>query len=352
MLLVGIFGLALSFFLLAAATTLWMLFAARIIGGCLSAATMPTAMAYVADVTTEEDRGKGMGMIGAAVGLGFIFGPGIGGVFSKASLTAPFWMAGSLALLTALFVFVFLHESLPREKRMNIRTKRPSLAAALQGPVARLYLLQLITTFSLAGLEATFAYFAAERAGLSSTELGYIFMIMGLAGAIVQGGLLGKLIRSFGEGAVIRVGLFLSAVGVFSHFIRSQLLDSRALFNDFRHWKRRHPPVRLRVVDEIYGGRPRKRNRRLIIVRFARPHRRSGDRRLVVHLKVQFAIYVRDCANIHFFCCFSIVSTSHDAKRLCPLTQEEDGCGHPLLQISERESPLLEGWDESEPRLT
>ncbi|MCG3084676.1 tetracycline resistance MFS efflux pump, partial [Anoxybacillus sp. LAT27] len=79
--------------------------------------------------------------------------------------TAPFWMAGSLALLTALFVFVFLHESLPREKRMNIRTKRPSLAAALQGPVARLYLLQLITTFSLAGLEATFAYFAAERAG-------------------------------------------------------------------------------------------------------------------------------------------------------------------------------------------
>ncbi|KPC97737.1 Tetracycline resistance protein, class B [Geobacillus sp. BCO2] len=133
MLLVGIFGLALSFFLLAVATKLWMLFAARIIGGCLSAATMPAAMAYVADVTTEEGRGKAMGMIGAAVGLGFIFGPGIGGVFSKASLTAPFWMAGSLALLTALFVFVFLHESLPREKRTNIRTKRPSLAAALQG---------------------------------------------------------------------------------------------------------------------------------------------------------------------------------------------------------------------------
>ncbi|UPT59592.1 MFS transporter [Geobacillus thermoleovorans] len=215
MLLVGIFGLALSFFLLAVATTLWMLFAARIIGGCLSAATMPTAMAYVADVTTEEDRGKGMGMIGAAVGLGFIFGPGIGGIFSKTSLTAPFWIAGSLALLTAIFVFVFLHESLPREKRSNIKAKRPSLAVALRSPLARLYMLQLIVTFSLAGLEATFAYFAAERAGLSSTELGYIFMIMGLAGAVVQGGLLGKLIRSFGEGAVIRFGLFLSAVGFF-----------------------------------------------------------------------------------------------------------------------------------------
>nr|WP_197071996.1 MFS transporter [Geobacillus kaustophilus] len=213
MLLVGIFGLALSFFLLAAATKLWMLFAARIIGGCLSAATMPTAMAYVADVTTGENRGKGMGMIGAAVGLGFIFGPGIGGVFSKASLTAPFWVAGSLALLTAIFVFVFLHESLPKEKRSNVKTKRPSLAAALQSPLARLYVLQFMVTFSLAGLEATFAYFAAERAGLSSTELGCIFMIMGLAGAIVQGGMLGKLIQLFGEGTVIRGGLFLSALG-------------------------------------------------------------------------------------------------------------------------------------------
>ncbi|CUA79126.1 MFS transporter [Anoxybacillus suryakundensis] len=213
MLLIGIFGLALSFFLFALATKLWMLFAARIIGGFLSAATMPTAMAYVADVTTEENRGKGMGIIGAAVGLGFIFGPAIGGVFSKHSLTVPFWIAGSLALVTTMFVFFFLHESLPKEKRANTQTTRPSLMSALQSPLARLYVLQLIVTFSLAGLEATFAYFAAKRAGLSSTELGYIFMIMGLAGAIVQGGLLGKLIQSFGEGTVIRAGLFLSALG-------------------------------------------------------------------------------------------------------------------------------------------
>lgn len=215
MLLIGIFGLALSFFLFALATKLWMLFAARIIGGFLSAATMPTAMAYVADVTTEENRGKGMGMIGAAVGLGFIFGPAIGGVFSKDSLTAPFWIAGSLALITTVFVFFFLHESLPKDKRSTAQATRPSLILALQSPLAKLYVLQLIVTFSLAGLEATFAYFAAKRAGLSSTELGYIFMIMGLAGAIVQGGLLGKLIQSFGEGTVVRGGLFLSALGFF-----------------------------------------------------------------------------------------------------------------------------------------
>lgn len=215
MILIGISGLALSFFLFAMATKLWMLFAARIIGGFLSAATMPTAMAYVADVTTEENRGKGMGMIGAAVGLGFIFGPAIGGIFSATSLTVPFWIAGCLSLLTAVFVFFFLQESLPKEKRSIGQAKRPSLSSALQGPLARLYMLQLIVTFSLAGLEATFAYFAAKRAGLTSKELGYIFMIMGLAGAIVQGGLLGKLIASFGERTVIRGGLFLSALGFF-----------------------------------------------------------------------------------------------------------------------------------------
>ncbi|AST07822.1 tetracycline resistance MFS efflux pump [Anoxybacillus flavithermus] len=212
-LLLGIFGLALSFFLFALATKLWMLFAARIIGGFLSAATMPTAMAYVADVTTEENRGKGMGIIGAAVGLGFIFGPAIGGVFSKHSLTVPFWVAGGLSLMTAIFVFFFLNESLSREKRSDGETRRPSIRTALRSDVSRLYMLQLIVTFSLAGLEATFAYFAAQRAGLASTELGYIFMIMGLAGAVVQGGLLGKLIQSFGEGTVIRAGLFLSVLG-------------------------------------------------------------------------------------------------------------------------------------------
>src|SRR5690606_28265978 len=75
--MIGIFGLAISFFMMALSSELWMLFAARIIGGFLSSANMPTVMAYVADVTSEEDRGKGMGIIGASIGLGFILGPAI-----------------------------------------------------------------------------------------------------------------------------------------------------------------------------------------------------------------------------------------------------------------------------------
>ncbi|ERI07638.1 tetracycline resistance MFS efflux pump [Aneurinibacillus aneurinilyticus] len=212
--LIGIAGLSLSFFLFAVSTQLWMLFAARILAGFLSSANMPTTMAYVADVTTPENRGKGMGIIGAAVGLGFIFGPAIGGIFSKTSLNMPFFIAGTVSAITFLFVLFFLKESLPPEKR-TVRTPgtKESRWKAFSGPTSVLYILQFFVSFSLAGLEATFAYFAFARAGIGTTNLGYIFMIMGLAGAVVQGELVGRLTKKFGEGAVIQMGLVVSAIG-------------------------------------------------------------------------------------------------------------------------------------------
>ncbi|RWR11104.1 MFS transporter [Siminovitchia fortis] len=211
--MIGIFGLAISFFMMALSSALWMLFAARIIGGFLSSANMPTVMAYVADITSDEDRGKGMGIIGASVGLGFILGPAIGGIFSKTSLNMPFYLAGFSSLLTFIFVLFLLKESLPLEERGGHRAKKTPLHKALRGPITVLYVLQLFTSLSLAGLEATFAYFAAKKAGLGTVQLGYLFMIMGLAGAIVQGGLVGRMTKKYGEGAVIQAGIAVSAVG-------------------------------------------------------------------------------------------------------------------------------------------
>ncbi len=211
--MIGIFGLSLSFWLMAIASSLLMLFAARIIGGTLSAANMPTVMAYASDITSEEDRGKGMGIIGASIGLGFIFGPAIGGVFSDISLQLPFIVAGASSLLTFLIVMVFLKESLSLDGQDEQTTSKASLRQTLQGPISILFFLQLFVSLSLSGLEATFAYFAAEKAGLGTVELGYIFMIMGLAGAIVQGGLVGRLTKRFGEGAVIQIGILVSAIG-------------------------------------------------------------------------------------------------------------------------------------------
>lgn len=211
--MIGIFGLALSFFLMGLSSALWMLFAARIIGGILSAANMPTVMAYAADITTPEERGKGMGIIGAATGLGFIFGPAIGGVFSKINLNMPFYIAGASALLTFFLVLFLLKESLTAENRHSRADEKQPLRQSLQGPTAILLSLQLFISLSLSGLEATFAYYGAEKAGLGTVNLGYIFMIMGLASAIVQGGLVGRLTKKFGEGTVIQVGILISAIG-------------------------------------------------------------------------------------------------------------------------------------------
>lgn len=212
--LIGIIGLSLSFFLMAISSELWMLFVARIIGGTLSAANMPTAMAYVADITTEENRAKGMGMIGAATGLGFIFGPAIGGLFSQMSLSTPFYVAGSLSLITSLFVLFVLKESLTSEARNKQGKNRPSLFSAFKGTTSILFILNLFVSLSLAGLEATFAYFAAQKAGLSTAQLGLIFMIMGFGSAIVQGGLVGRLSKKYGEGAVIQGGIIVSIIGM------------------------------------------------------------------------------------------------------------------------------------------
>ncbi|MFS0862861.1 MFS transporter [Fredinandcohnia sp. 179-A 10B2 NHS] len=214
--MIGILGLSLSFFLMALSSELWMLFAARIIGGTLSAANMPTVMAYAADITTEENRAKGMGIIGASVGLGFIFGPAIGGIFSQSSLHMPFYISGISSLLTFFLVLFVLKESLPKDMRNNQPSrKRSGLLKAINGPESVLFFLSLFITLSLSGLEATFAYFAAEKANLGTTELGYIFMIMGLAGAIVQGGLVGKMSKKYGEGFVIQIGIVISALGFF-----------------------------------------------------------------------------------------------------------------------------------------
>lgn len=209
----GILGLSVSYFLLAFSGNVMMLFFARIVGGVLSAANMPTAMAYVADITTDEERSKGMGMIGAATGLGFIFGPAIGGMFTNISLQAPFYIAGVLSFITLALVMIFLKESLPESERTDKSTaKKSSFTDAVRGPFAMLYFLQFFITVSLAGLEATFAYFGAAKAGLDAVSLGYIFMIMGLASAAVQGNM-GVLTKKFGEEQIIKAGIIISVIG-------------------------------------------------------------------------------------------------------------------------------------------
>lgn len=223
--LIGIIGLALSFYLMAIAKTFAFMFIARTIGGILSAANMTTVMAYVADITTKENRAKGMGMIGAATGLGFVFGPAIGGVLSRTSIVLPFWVSGICATVTAIGVFFLLEESKVKQKRETKEHNLGSLKIVF-GLNGLLLAIQLVATISLAGLETTFAYFVKEKIGMEPYELGFVFMIMGLCQAAVQGGLLGTLVKKFGEGKIIILGLVLSAIGFMSILFISNFLTA------------------------------------------------------------------------------------------------------------------------------
>ncbi|MGD8753131.1 MAG: MFS transporter, partial [Anaerolineales bacterium] len=118
-LMIGILGYGIAMILFGLSTQLWMLFASRILSGILSSATSPTTMAYISDSTSEEGRGGGMGILGAAIGLGTILGPGLGGLLGGENLTLPFFIAGGMSFLTLVLIALLLPESLPPEARQR-----------------------------------------------------------------------------------------------------------------------------------------------------------------------------------------------------------------------------------------
>lgn len=189
---------------------------ARSAAGIASAAVLPSVMAYVADVTTEEERGKGMGLMGAAMGLGFILGPAIGGVMGRHDL--PFLVAGGLSLLTFLFVLAILPESLQKdiadEQHEWISPREVFRRTTLKSPLISLFLIAFFSNFSFAGLETTFPLFIEDGWGYDQKDMGWMFMVMGAFIVPLQGGLLGRLINWIGERRIILTGLLLNTIGM------------------------------------------------------------------------------------------------------------------------------------------
>jgi MFS transporter, DHA1 family, tetracycline resistance protein len=213
----SLLGTSLGFFVMGFATTLWMLFAGRIIDG-VTGGNISTAQAYIADVTTEEDRAKGMGLIGAAFGLGFIFGPAIGGILSRWGAHVPFMFAGALSLANATLLYFVLPETVTPDHpaRQSAATGRwPQLLRALRQ--ARLaYLLAvyflLVTAFSV--MTSSFGLFTLFRFGFDAHDTGWIFAFVGVVGAVVQGGLISRLVKAFGEPPLVIVGALLFAASL------------------------------------------------------------------------------------------------------------------------------------------
>ncbi|MEI5906441.1 MFS transporter [Bacillus spongiae] len=215
---IGLIGFAVAEFIFAFAIGLWMLFVSRILAGIFGSALMPTAMAYVSDVTEESKRGKGMGFLGAAMGLGIVVGPGIGGWLAEFDLSYPFLFAGIAATIAAIVSIVILPESYPKEKREeNIGEKREGqftiMKKALVSPVGFLLVLVFIMSFGLANFQSIFGYYALTRYGYGPQEVGTIILVIGLIGTAVQGGIVGRMTEKFGELRVVTTSLLISAIG-------------------------------------------------------------------------------------------------------------------------------------------
>jgi MFS family permease len=208
---------ALAYVGLAFATALWMLFLARAFAG-VCAGNIAAAQAYIADVTPPERRAKGMGMIGAAFGLGFIIGPVLGGVLAgsdiaTADLETPCLLAAAFSFIAFLGVLLVLPESLARTATSPAHGRIAALRAALLKPaLARLLTMFFLVILAFSGMETTFAWWAIAQFGWGPRPTGFVFFYVGLLSALMQGGLIGPLTRRFGEERLTLAGL--AAIGV------------------------------------------------------------------------------------------------------------------------------------------
>ena len=218
-LFISILGSAVGYFLIGWASTLLLVFVGRIIGG-ITGGNISTAQAYVADVTSKKNRAKGMGMFGAAFGLGFIFGPALAGILSKYGIHVPFYVAAALSFANATALYFILPESLSPSRRAKLPVHKSRLHEYLHAlkdkefrEINIVYFL-LITAFSI--MTYAFVLYTAYRFQYTTVENGYLFAWVGFVSILVQGVLFGRMAKKFGEAPLVAVGCFLMVLSLFA----------------------------------------------------------------------------------------------------------------------------------------
>jgi DHA1 family tetracycline resistance protein-like MFS transporter len=211
------FGLGIDYIFMALAPSLGWLFVGRLISG-VTAASIPTAFAYIADVTPPEKRARSYGLIGAAFGVGFIFGPVVGGILGHYGPRLPFWFAAGLSLTNAMYGMFVLPESLPPERRGPLDWKRANPVGSLRLLRAHPQLLGFASVHFLyfmaqQSLQTVFVLYAGYRYGWDERTVGICLGIVGVSVAVVQGALVGRVVHKYGERRAIITGLTLGAIG-------------------------------------------------------------------------------------------------------------------------------------------
>lgn len=225
-LLIALLGLSIDYLIHAWAPTLMWLFVGRFLAG-ITGASFTVASAYIADISTKENKAKNFGLIGAAFGLGFIIGPGIGGFFGEIDIRLPFYIAAGLTFANFLFGWFFVPESLPVENRrpMNLLKMIPGVSlVSLRNYKGVLLLIFAFFLANLAGqaLPSTWSYYGIERYDWSPKEIGISLMVVGLLVAIAQGFLVGVLVKKLGKKRVIILGFLLWTIGMFLFSLASE----------------------------------------------------------------------------------------------------------------------------------
>jgi DHA1 family tetracycline resistance protein-like MFS transporter len=211
------FGLACDYVLMALAPSLGWLFVGRVISG-ITAASVPTAGAYIADVTPPEKRAGAFGMLGAAFGLGFVLGPALGGLLGSVDPRLPFWASAGLSFANAIYGAVVLPESLPLEKRSPFSLKRANPLGSLQLLRSReglvgLSVLLFLGALAHESLPAAFVLYANYRYGWQEGMVGLTLAAVGVCTGVVQAALVRPIVARFGERASLFTGLLFGAVG-------------------------------------------------------------------------------------------------------------------------------------------
>lgn len=214
-LLFSLFGTVLGYLLFAFARSLPLLFASRLIDGA-TGGNIGTAQAIIADTTGREDRARGMGLVGMAFALGFIFGPAIAGFTVGLGESAPGLAAAALSFTAFVWAFLKLPETRPAGgggERVSVLSFT-ALARAFRRPeIGALMLLSLVTTTAFANFESTFAQFVSARLGAGASTVAWFFVFVGVCSAVVQGVLVRRLVARFGEARLVVAGAALLIAG-------------------------------------------------------------------------------------------------------------------------------------------
>jgi MFS transporter, DHA1 family, tetracycline resistance protein len=210
-------GLGLDYILMALAPTVRWLFLGRVISG-ITAASVSTASAYIADVTPVEQRAARYGLLGAAFGFGFVVGPALGGLLGHINPRLPFWVAAGFSLLNALYGLFVLPESLPRERRGAFSWRRANPVGALrllhsEHRLWRLSWIGFLSNLAHAALPSVAVLYMGYRYGWGAGTVGLVLAGVGVCSAIVQGVLVGRVVKAFGERRTILIALACAAVG-------------------------------------------------------------------------------------------------------------------------------------------